>query len=56
VLSRAQILDHVWDYNFTGDSNIIESYICGLRRKLDSGQARLIHTIRGMGYMRIPPP
>jgi two-component system OmpR family response regulator len=57
VLSRAQILDHVWDYSFDGDGNIVESYICYLRRKLDRGEPRLIHTIRGIGYvMRIPPP
>jgi len=57
VLSRAQILDHVWDYSFDGDGNIVESYICYLRRKLDRGEPRLIHTIRGIGYvLRIPPP
>ena len=57
VLSRAQILDHVWDYSFDGDGTIVESYICYLRRKLDRGEPRLIHTIRGIGYvMRIPPP
>jgi two-component system OmpR family response regulator len=57
VLSKAQILDHVWDYGFDGDGNIIESYVCYLRRKLDRGEPRLIHTIRGIGYvMRIPPP
>ena len=57
VLSKAQILDHVWDYGFGGDATIVESYICYLRRKLDRGEPRLIHTIRGIGYvMRIPPP
>lgn len=57
VLSKAQILDHVWDYDFSGESNIVESYISYLRRKLDSGVPRLIHTIRGIGYvLRIPPP
>jgi two-component system, OmpR family, response regulator len=57
VLSKAQILDHVWDYSFDGDGNIIESYVCYLRRKLDRAEPRLIHTIRGIGYvMRIPPP
>jgi two-component system, OmpR family, response regulator len=57
VLSKAQILDHVWDYSFEGDGNIVESYICYLRRKLDRGDPRLIHTIRGIGYvLRIPPP
>ena len=57
VLSKAQIVDHVWDYSFDGDGTIVESYICYLRRKLDRGEPRLIHTIRGIGYvMRIPPP
>ena len=57
VLSREQILDHVWDYNFTGDSNIIESYISTLRRKVNTAEPRLIHTIRSIGYvLRIPPP
>ena len=56
VLSRAQILDHVWDYSFDGDGNIVESYICYLRRKLDRAEPRLIHTIRGIGYvLRVPP-
>jgi two-component system, OmpR family, response regulator len=57
VLSKAQILDHVWDYSFDGDGNIVESCICYLRRKVDRAEPRLIHTIRGIGYvMRIPPP
>jgi len=56
VLSRGQILDHVWNYNFNGDGNLVESYICYLRRKIDHGEPRLIHTIRGVGYvLRIPP-
>jgi two-component system OmpR family response regulator len=57
VLSREQILDHVWDYSFTGDSNIIDSYISTLRRKVDTAEPHLIHTIRSIGYvLRIPPP
>jgi two-component system, OmpR family, response regulator len=57
VLSKAQILDHVWEYSFNGDGNVVESYICYLRRKVDHGERRLIHTIRGVGYvLRIPPP
>ncbi len=56
VLSKAQIIDHVWDYGFTGDANLVESYICYLRRKVDKCEPRLIHTIRGLGYvLRIPP-
>jgi two-component system, OmpR family, response regulator len=57
VLSKAQILDHVWDYSFSGDGNVVESCISYLRRKVDDGEPRLIRTIRGMGYiLRIPPP
>ncbi len=56
VLSRAQILDHIWEYDFNGEGNIIESYISYLRRKVDSSEPRLIHTIRGIGYvLRVPP-
>ena len=57
VLSKTQILDHVWSYDFNGVANIVESYICLLRRKVDTSEPRLIHTIRGIGYiLRIPPP
>ncbi|QYG92173.1 response regulator transcription factor [Iamia sp. SCSIO 61187] len=51
VLSKAQILDHVWNYDFGGDGGIVETYIGYLRKKLDSGEDRLIHTIRGVGYV-----
>src|SRR5579859_6570301 len=51
VLSKAQILDHVWEYDFSGESNVVESYISYLRRKIDSDEPRLIHTIRGIGYV-----
>lgn len=50
VVPRAQILDHVWKYDFAGESGIIESFISSLRKKLDRGPVRLIHTVRGMGY------
>lgn len=50
VLSKTQILDRVWSYDFTGDSRIVESYISYLRRKVDLTGAPLIHTIRGVGY------
>ena len=51
VLSKAQILDHVWSYDFGGDGGVVETYIGYLRRKLDAGgRPRLIHTIRGVGY------
>ena len=57
VLSKAQILDHVWDYDFRGESGIVESYISYLRRKIDTeGLPPLIHTKRGVGYvLRLPP-
>jgi two-component system OmpR family response regulator len=55
VLSKAQILDHVWSYDFDGDANIVESYISYLRRKLEDGAEPLIHTVRGVGYVLRPP-
>ncbi len=57
VLSKSQILDHVWDYDFRGESGIVESYISYLRRKVDTdAPATLIHTRRGVGYvLRLPP-
>jgi two-component system OmpR family response regulator len=57
VLSKAQILDHVWDYDFRGEAGIVESYISYLRRKIDlPGHPPLIHTKRGVGYvLRLPP-
>jgi two-component system OmpR family response regulator len=55
VLSKAQILDHVWQYDFRGDDSIVESYISYLRRKVDSVEPRLIQTLRGVGYvLRMP--
>ncbi|GAA0385362.1 DNA-binding response regulator [Acrocarpospora corrugata] len=52
VLSKAQILDHVWDYDFRGDAGIVESYVSVLRRKIDNRTTpRLIHTLRGVGYV-----
>jgi two-component system OmpR family response regulator len=56
VLSRAQLADSIWDYHVTGDSTVVESYISNLRRKVDTSDPRLIHTIRGIGYvLRVPP-
>jgi two-component system, OmpR family, response regulator len=55
VLSKAQILDHVWNYDFRGDDNIVESYISYLRRKVDTVDPRLIHTLRGVGYVLRKP-
>jgi two-component system OmpR family response regulator len=55
VLSKMQILDHVWDYDFRGDTGIVESYVSVLRRKIDTVEPRLIHTLRGVGYvLRLP--
>ncbi len=55
VLSKTQILEHVWSYDFDGDPNIVETYISHLRRKVDTTQPRLLHTLRGMGYaLRVP--
>jgi two-component system OmpR family response regulator len=55
VISKAQILDHVWHYDFGGDANVVESYISYLRRKIDTTQPRLLHTVRGVGYvLRVP--
>ncbi len=51
VLSKAQILDHVWQYDFQGRTSIVELYISYLRRKLDCGRPPLIHTVRGVGYI-----
>ena len=50
VMSKAQILDHVWQYDFGGDGGVVETYIGYLRRKVDNVEPRLIHTIRGVGY------
>jgi two-component system OmpR family response regulator len=56
VLSKAQILDHVWAYDFNGEAGIVESYISYLRRKIDAIDPPLIHTRRGVGYvLRLPP-
>ena len=54
VLSKAQILDRVWSYDFGGRSNIVELYISYLRKKIDSGRTPMIHTLRGAGYVLKP--
>ncbi len=54
VLSKTQILDRVWNYDFGGKSSVVEIYISYLRRKLDAGRAPMIHTVRGAGYMLKP--
>jgi two-component system OmpR family response regulator len=55
VMSRAQILDHVWNYDFNGNSSVVESYISYLRRKIDTAEPSLIHTVRGVGYVLRAP-
>jgi two-component system OmpR family response regulator len=55
VLTRAQILDHVWDYDFGGDARVLETYVSYLRKKLDVHGPSLIHTVRGVGYALRPP-
>ena len=54
VLSKAQILDRVWSYDFGGRSNIVELYISYLRKKIDTGRSPMIHTLRGAGYVLKP--
>jgi len=55
VLSKAQILDHVWNYDFAGEANVVEAYVSYLRRKVDTTEPRLLHTLRGVGYvLRVP--
>ena len=54
VLSKMQILDRVWSYDFEGRSSIVEIYISYLRKKIDAGQAPMIHTVRGVGYLIKP--
>ena len=55
IVSKTMIIEHVWDYNFDPQTNIVESRICRLREKVDGGfDAPLIHTVRGMGYVLRP--
>jgi two-component system OmpR family response regulator len=57
VLSRPQLLEHVWEYDFGGDARVLETYVSYLRRKLDAHGPPLIHTVRGVGYvLRLPRP
>ena len=55
ALSRTEILDRVWNYNFAGRTSIVDLYISYLRKKIDSGREPMIHTVRGVGYMLRPP-
>ncbi|MCK2216080.1 response regulator transcription factor [Actinomadura sp. ATCC 31491] len=54
VLSKGQILDHVWSYDFGGQAHVVELYISYLRKKIDAGREPLIHTVRGVGYVLRP--
>nr|WP_304442007.1 response regulator transcription factor [Quadrisphaera sp. DSM 44207] len=54
VLSKAQILDRVWNYDFGGQANIVELYVSYLRKKIDAGREPMIHTMRGAGYVLKP--
>jgi two-component system OmpR family response regulator len=54
VLSKAQILDRVWNYDFGGQANVVELYISYLRKKIDAGREPMIHTLRGAGYLIKP--
>ena len=54
VLSKAQILDRVWNYDFGGQANVVELYISYLRKKVDAGHDPMIHTMRGAGYVLKP--
>jgi two-component system OmpR family response regulator len=54
VLSKAQILDRVWNYDFGGQANVVELYISYLRKKIDAGREPMIHTVRGAGYILKP--
>jgi two-component system OmpR family response regulator len=55
VLSKRQILEHVWNYDFGGDGNVVESYVSYLRKKVDLSEPRLLHTVRGVGYVLRSP-
>ncbi len=55
VLSKAQILDRVWNYDFGGQAHVVELYVSYLRKKIDAGREPLIHTVRGVGYVIRPP-
>lgn len=55
VLTRAQLLDHVWNYDFVGDARVLETYVSYLRKKVDAEGPALLHTVRGVGYtLRLP--
>jgi two-component system OmpR family response regulator len=51
VVSKSQILDHVWQYDFDGNASVVENYVSYLRKKVDEGSPALLHTVRGFGYV-----
>jgi len=55
VVSKSQILSHVWRYDFRGDASVVETYVSYLRKKIDRGEPKLLHTVRGVGYTLRPP-
>ena len=55
VLTRAQLLEHVWEYDFGGDARVLETYVSYLRKKLDVHGPSLMHTVRGVGYVLRAP-
>ena len=55
ALARTEILDRVWNYDFAGRTSIVDMYISYLRKKIDTGNEPMIHTVRGVGYMLRPP-
>jgi len=54
VVSKAEILDHVWQYDFGGDASVVERFVSNLRRKIDFGGPSMVHTVRGFGYSLRP--
>jgi two-component system OmpR family response regulator len=56
VLSKVQILDRVWSYDFGGNAHVVELYVSYLRKKVDRGRSPMLHTVRGVGYVLKPAP
>ena len=54
VLSKAQILDRVWSYDYSGKQTVVELYVSYLRKKIDAGREPMLHTVRGAGYVLKP--
>ena len=54
-MSKAKLLDEVWQYDFGGEAHVVELYVSYLRKKIDAGREPMLHTVRGAGYMLRPP-